>query len=302
VEALPAQWLARYLDHLRDERRLSPHTIAAYRRDLEQLMAYCESAGIGAWSELGPHAVRAFVAWRHHQGVGGRTLQRELSALRGLFNFLQREGVVANNPGLDIPAPKSEKRLPHALDVDQTGHLVAIRGDEPLVRRDRALMELIYSSGLRLAETVGLDIDSIDRHDATVRVVGKGSKVRVVPVGREALLALERWLQVRGQLASPQEQALFVSQRGQRLSPRSVQQRMQEWGVKQGITSRVHPHMLRHSFASHILESSGDLRAVQELLGHSDIATTQIYTHLDFQHLARVYDAAHPRARKRRNE
>jgi integrase/recombinase XerC len=302
MEVAAAQWLARYLDHLRDERRLSPHTLSAYRRDLDRLMAYCEGAGIGAWPELDPQAVRAFVAWRHRQGVGGRTLARELSALRGLFGFLQREGVVVNNPGLDIPAPRSEKRLPNALDVEQTGHLVAIAGDEPLVRRDRALLEIIYSSGLRLAETLGLDIDSIDRQDATVRVVGKGSKARVVPVGREALKALERWLQVRPQLALPQERALFVSQRGNRLSARSVQQRMQEWGIKQGIASRVHPHMLRHSFASHILESSGDLRAVQELLGHADIATTQIYTHLDFQHLAKVYDAAHPRARKRREE
>lgn len=302
MEAAAAQWLTRYLDHLRDERRLSPHTLSAYRRDLDQLMAYCEGVGIGTWPELDPHAVRAFVAWRHRQGVGGRTLARGLSALRGLFGFLQREGVMVNNPGLDIPAPKSEKRLPNALDVEQTGHLVAIAGDEPLVRRDRALLEIIYSSGLRLAETLGLDLDSIDRHDATVRVVGKGSKARVVPVGREALKALERWLQVRPQLALPEERALFVSQRGNRLSARSVQQRMQEWGIRQGIASRVHPHMLRHSFASHILESSGDLRAVQELLGHADIATTQIYTHLDFQHLAKVYDAAHPRARKRREE
>ncbi|MCW8918268.1 MAG: tyrosine recombinase XerC, partial [Gammaproteobacteria bacterium] len=270
MEAAAAQWLARYLDHLRDERRLSPHTLSAYRRDLEQLMAYCEGAGIGTWPELDPHAVRTFVAWRHRQGVGGRTLQRELSALRGLFGFLQREGVVVNNPGLDIPAPRSERRLPNALDVEQTGHLVAIAGDAPLVRRDRALLELIYSSGLRLAETLGLDLDSIDRHDATVRVVGKGSKARVVPVGREALKALERWLQVRPQLAPPEERALFVSQRGNRLSARSVQQRLQEWGIRQGIASRVHPHMLRHSFASHILESSGDLRAVQELLGHAD--------------------------------
>jgi len=302
VEASATQWLERYFSHLQHERRLSPHTLSNYRRDLTRLAEYCEGAGIREWSALGPQAVRTFVAWRHRKGAGGRTLQRELSALRSLFNYLLREGVVQSNPGVDIPAPKSEKRLPNALDVDQTTHLVEIQGDGPLVLRDRALMEIIYSSGLRLAEAVALDIDSIDRHDATVRVVGKGSKARVVPVGREALKALARWLQVRGQLAPLEERALFVSQQGRRISPRSVQQRMREWGMKQGIATRVHPHMLRHSFASHILESSGDLRAVQELLGHADIATTQIYTHLDFQHLAKVYDQAHPRARKRRED
>jgi integrase/recombinase XerC len=302
VEAFAVQWLERYFNHLQHERSLSPHTLSNYRRDLARLLEYCDSVGIHEWQQLNSQSIRTFVAWRHRKGAGGRTLQRELSALRSLFNYLLREGVVLNNPGLDIPAPKSEKRLPNALDVDQTGHLVAIEGDEPLVRRDRALMEIIYSSGLRLAEAVGLDLDSIDRHDATVRVVGKGSKARVIPVGREALKALEHWLQVRGQLAPLEEKALFVSQRGKRISPRSVQQRMHEWGIKQGIASRVHPHMLRHSFASHILESSGDLRAVQELLGHADIGTTQIYTHLDFQHLAKVYDTAHPRARKRRED
>jgi integrase/recombinase XerC len=302
VNAVAAQWLERYFSHLQHERRLSPHTLSNYRRDLTRLSEYCDNAGLDEWHKVDPQAVRTFVAWRHRKGAGGRTLQRELSALRGFFNFLLREGVVVNNPGVDIPAPKSEKRLPNALDVDQTAHLVEITGDEPLVRRDRALMELIYSSGLRLAEAVALNTDSIDRHDATVRVVGKGSKARVVPVGREALKAIDAWLQVRGQLAALEEPALFVSQRGRRISPRSVQQRMREWGVKQGIEARVHPHMLRHSFASHILESSGDLRAVQELLGHADIATTQVYTHLDFQHLAKVYDTAHPRARKRRED
>lgn len=302
MEPAAAQWLERYFNHLQHERRLSPHTLSNYRRDLTRLVEYCDNSGIAGWQQLDSQSVRTFVAWRHRKGAGGRSLQRELSALRSLFKYLLREGVVGYNPGLDIPAPKSEKRLPNALDVDQTTHLVEIEGDEPLVLRDRALMEIIYSCGLRLAETVGLDTDSIDRHDATVRVVGKGSKARVVPVGREALKALARWLQVRSQLAPPGEKALFVSQRGRRLSPRSVQQRMYEWGIRQGIASRVHPHMLRHSFASHILESSGDLRAVQELLGHADIATTQIYTHLDFQHLAKVYDAAHPRARKRRED
>ncbi len=300
MEAAAAQWLERYLGHLQYERRLSPHTLSNYRRDLTRLSEYCDSAAIEQWPQLDPAAVRAYVAWRHRRGAGGRTLQRELSSLRGLFTFLLREGVVTSNPGIDIPAPKSEKRLPNALDVDQTAHLLEIEGDEPLVVRDRALMELIYSSGLRLSEAVGLDIDSIDRRDGMVQVLGKGSKARIVPVGREALRALAQWLKVRAQLAAPQERALFVSQRGGRISTRSVQQRMRHWGIAQGVEGRVHPHMLRHSFASHMLESSGDLRAVQELLGHADIATTQVYTHLDFQHLAKVYDSAHPRARKRR--
>ncbi len=302
MDAATLDWLERYFSHLQHERRLSPHTLSNYRRDLTRLTEYCDTAGIGEWDKVDPQAVRTYVAWRHRKGASGRSLQRELSALRGLFNFLLREGVLRNNPGVDIPAPKSEKKLPNALDVDQTTHLVEIEGDGPLVRRDRALMELIYSSGLRLSEAVGLDTDSIDRHDATVRVLGKGSKARVVPVGREALKALAAWLKVRGQLAPLGEKALFVSKQGRRISPRSVQQRMRDWGIKQGIEARVHPHMLRHSFASHILESSGDLRAVQELLGHADIATTQIYTHLDFQHLAKVYDSAHPRARKRRED
>ena len=301
MDAAALRLLEQYFAVLR-QRNLSPHTISNYRRDLTRFSEYCDSAGITQWQQVGAQAVRGYVAWRHRKGVGGRTLRRELSALRGFYHHLLSEGVVTSNPAIDIPAPKSEKRLPHALDVDQTAHLVEIQGDEPLVLRDRALMELIYSSGLRLAEVIALNIDSIDQQDASVEVLGKGSKARLVPVGRAALKALGRWLQVRPQMAAVEERALFVSKRGQRISPRSVQQRMREWGLKQGLDTRVHPHMLRHSFASHILESSGDLRAVQELLGHADIATTQVYTHLDFQHLAKVYDKAHPRARKRRED
>jgi integrase/recombinase XerC len=296
-----AQWLDRFFGYLQHERRLSPHTLSNYRRDLTRLRDYCDAMGIDDWQGLDSQGVRSFVAWRHRKGIGGRTLQRELSALRSLYNFLLRERVVGSNPGVGVPAPKAEKRLPRALDVDQTGHLLDIRGDEPLTLRDKAVMEMIYSSGLRLAELVSLDLDSIDRSDATVRITGKGSKTRVVPVGRTALQALGAWLKVRGQLAPPEQRALFVSRDGRRLSPRSVQQRLRQWALKQGLDTRVHPHMLRHSFASHILESSGDLRAVQELLGHADIATTQVYTHLDFQHLAKVYDQAHPRARKRKD-
>ncbi|MGM0593612.1 MAG: tyrosine recombinase XerC [Pseudomonadota bacterium] len=295
------QWLERFFGYLQNERRLADNTLKNYRRDLTRLQAYCEQAGIENWAELDSYGVRAYVAWRHRKGIGGRSLQRELSALRSLYHYLLRERVVGSNPGVDIPAPRAEKRLPRALDVDQTGSLLAIDDDSPLALRDRAIMELIYSSGLRLAELVSMDLDSVDRSDATVRITGKGSKTRVVPVGRQALEALGRWLRVRAQLADAEQRALFVSARGKRLSARSVQQRLRQWSLKQGLDSSVHPHMLRHSFASHILESSGDLRAVQELLGHADISTTQIYTHLDFQHLAKVYDQAHPRARKRKD-
>jgi integrase/recombinase XerC len=295
------QWPERFLQHLQHERRLSPHTLESYHRDLSRLQEYCDSVAIDDWSSLDSHGVRGFVAWRHRKGAGGRTLQRELSALRSFFNFLLREKVVGGNPGVGVPAPRVEKRLPRALDVDQTGRLLAIHDDSPLALRDRAILELFYSSGLRLAELISLDLESIDRSDATVRVTGKGDKTRVVPVGRMALQALAAWLKERGRFAAPEQRALFVSKEGKRLSPRSVQKRLRQWAIKQGLTTSVHPHMLRHSFASHILESSGDLRAVQELLGHADIATTQIYTHLDFQHLAKVYDQAHPRAHKRKD-
>ncbi len=295
------KWPERFLQHLQHERRLSPHTLENYSRDLNRLQEYCNAMSIDEWQALDSHGVRGFVAWRHRKGAGGRTLQRELSALRSFFNFLLREKVVGGNPGVGIPAPKVEKRLPKALDVDQTGRLLDIHDDSPLALRDKAILELFYSSGLRLAELLALDLDSIDRSDATVRVTGKGSKTRVVPVGRMAIEALAVWLKERGCFASPEQRALFVSKEGKRLSARSVQQRLRQWAIKQGLTTSVHPHMLRHSFASHILESSGDLRAVQELLGHADIATTQVYTHLDFQHLAKVYDQAHPRAHRRKD-
>ncbi len=295
------QWFERFLQHLQHERRLSPNTLENYRRDLTRLQEYCDTTTITDWQLLDSHGVRGFVSWRHRKGAGGRTLQRELSALRSFYNFLLREKAVGGNPGIGVPAPKVEKRLPKAMDVDQTGRLLDIHDASPLALRDKAILELFYSSGLRLAELLALDLDSIDRHDATVSVIGKGSKTRVVPVGRQALQALGVWLKVRGRFAAPEQQALFVSKEGKRLSPRNVQKRLRQWAAKQGLSTPVHPHMLRHSFASHILESSGDLRAVQELLGHADIATTQVYTHLDFQHLAKVYDQAHPRAHRRKD-
>ena len=244
--------------------------------------------------------MRAFAAAQHRKGLGGRSIQRRLSALRGLFRHLQKLGVVEANPAHDITAPKSPRRLPRSLDADRVGGLLEIRDDDPLALRDRAIFELIYSSGLRVSEAVSIDHRDIDLSDAVVEVVGKGSKARRVPVGRYAVEAIRRWLAVRATLAAEDEKALFVSRRGRRLSPRSVQSRLDQWARRQGLDTHVHPHMLRHSFASHLLESSGDLRAVQELLGHADISTTQVYTHLDFQHLAKVYDQAHPRARKKR--
>ncbi len=300
MDSSAQELLDRFLRHLQHERRLSPHTVDNYARDLRHLAEFCDSRGLERWNAVDVHQVRAFVAWRHRRGTGGRSLQRELSALRTFFNFLIREGLVGHNPGVDVPAPKAEKRLPKALDVDQVSRLMAIPGDDPPAVRDRAMLELMYSSGLRLAELVSLNLNDVDRKDAVVQVTGKGAKARVVPVGSKALQALADWLRVRGQLAAPDEAALFVGAKGRRIAPRTVQQRFRDHALRQGIEVSVHPHMLRHSFASHILESSGDLRAVQELLGHADIATTQVYTHLDFQHLARVYDQAHPRARRKR--
>jgi len=289
-----------FLRHLREERRYSPHTLTGYAHDLNRLLGWCEREGVASWTALSGHDVRRFAAELHRQGLGGRSLKRQLSAIRRYYHYLMREGLAAANPALDIPAPKSPRRLPKALDVDEMSQLLRPAGTDPLALRDAAMLELMYSSGLRLAELVGLNLDDVDRGDALLRVTGKGSKQRDLPVGRQALRALADWLRARPGLATPEEPALFVSQRGRRLSPRAVQKRFRERGITAGLARGVHPHMLRHSFASHLLESSGDLRAVQELLGHADISTTQIYTHLDFQHLAKVYDAAHPRARKRR--
>jgi len=241
--------------------------------------------------------MRAYVAARHRKGLGGRSLQRELSAVRSFFNYLRREAEVKTNPVVGVRAPKTARKLPTPLDVDEMGQLLNVNHDSPLAIRDWAMMELMYSAGLRLAELVSLNVDSIDLADNSVPVSGKGSKTRIVPIGRFAKESLKQWLKERNHMTNPGETALFISSRGTRISARAVQQRMKQWGISQGIDSPVHPHRLRHSFASHLLESSGDLRAVQELLGHADISTTQIYTHIDFQHLAKVYDAAHPRAK-----
>lgn len=297
-EAL-AGGVSRFLQSLRVERRFSPHTASAYSRDLSALLAYCAEQGIDAWARLDAQHVRGFAAQSHRRGLAPRSVQRRLSALRSLFRFLAREGEVDHDPAADVPAPKARKRLPTVLDADTMGRLLEFRADDRLDVRDKAIMELFYSSGLRLSELLGLELADLDLRDRTVRVLGKGRKTRIVPVGRHAVEALSRWLRERAAVASVEETAVFVGVGGRRLGPRIVQKRIARWARLQGLPEHVHPHMFRHSFASHLLESSGDLRAVQELLGHANISTTQVYTHLDFQHLARIYDAAHPRAKRK---
>ena len=291
-------WPERYLAHLAQERRLSALTVEHYRRDLSDFQHFCDAQDLSDWTTVRVQHVRAFVAARHRAGLSRSSLQRKLSTLRGFFKYLAREGKSEHNPAQMVQAPKGARRLPRALDTDQAACLLEQRPEDDLELRDHAMLELLYSSGLRLAELVALKLGDVDLMDASVRVTGKGAKTRVVPVGSKARVALECWLERRKPLALPEENALFVGRRGRVLTPRAVQQRLARWALKHGAEGRLHPHLLRHSFASHLLESSGDLRAVQELLGHADISTTQVYTHLDFQHLAKVYDAAHPRAKK----
>jgi integrase/recombinase XerC len=295
-----ARQLDAYFQYLKNERRLSPHTLSNYRRDLDTLAAFCDAHDLDDWRALNVQQARAFAAQLHRQGLAGRSIARALSAARSFHRYLLREGIAMHNVFTGIAAPKAGKRLPKALSVDQAARLMQIDGDEPLTCRDRALIELLYSSGLRLAELVSINVADVDLRDATVTVTGKGAKTRIVPVGAPARTAIAAWLKERAALAAIGETALFLGRNGKRLGARAVQLRLKQWSVRQGIEVPIHPHMLRHSFASHLLESSGDLRAVQELLGHADLSTTQVYTHLDFQHLAKVYDAAHPRARRRK--
>lgn len=298
-------WIDRFLAHLHSERRLSVHTVMAYRRDLAALLAHCMRRKLAGWSTLDNAEMRSFAAAEHAGGLGARSIQRRLSAARTFFGYLAREGEAGRNPAHDVRAPKAKKRLPATLDADQMGRLLAFRVYDDLSARDKAIMELFYSSGLRLSELVGLNLTDVDLADRTVRVLGKGAKMRIVPVGRYAIDALRVWLAERLKLSSAKaaaagdQNALFLGRSGRRLAVRAVQLRVDGWARRQGIGVRVHPHLFRHSFATHLLESSGNLRGVQELLGHADIGTTQIYTHLDFQHLAKVYDSAHPRARRR---
>ena len=286
--------VAAYLEHLTVERRASPHTVAAYRRDLARFVA---EVGDLAPGEVRSHDVRAFAGRLHGGGLSPRSIARHLSSVRGLFAHLARRGTLPGNPALGVQAPKAQRRLPGALDADQAAQLFAVEPDSDLGKRDRAMLELLYGSGLRLSELVAIDLADLDLAGGFVTVTGKGRKTRIVPLGGPAKAAIEAWLATRPGLSGAAP--LFTGRGSARISPRSVQLRVKKLAQQAAANDGVHPHMLRHSFASHLLESSGDLRAVQELLGHANIGTTQIYTHLDFQHLAKVYDRAHPRAGRR---
>ena len=296
----PQEDVDQYLTGLAVERRLSEHTIKAYRRDIKKLFDFSEQRGLMLWKGLNNHTVRLFSANLNANGLHAKSIQRILSAGRGLCQYLIQQRLITTNPFDDVRAPKAEKRLPKTLSVDQVTSLIEIDINDPLSFRDKAVMELFYSSGLRLAELCSLDLHDLNLADKIVRVTGKGNKTRDLPIGQQADKAIREWLMQRNSLPLKDYEAVFVSIHGNRINPRTVQQRIKYWAARQGIEISVSPHMLRHSFASHMLESSGELRAVQEFLGHSNISTTQIYTHLDFQHLAQVYDDAHPRARKKK--
>jgi integrase/recombinase XerC len=292
---------ARFITYLRNVRQVSPHTVSNYQRDLLSLQRYCDTQNKSAIDALVESDIRGWASQLRRQGLAGASIQRSLSAARSFYNFLGRENSLQRNPAASVQAPRKPRRLPKTLDADQVDKYLGFDTDTVMARRDSAMAELFYSSGLRLAELASVNVHDIDTHSRLLTVTGKGKKTRTVPVGSVALRAIARWLEVRPPAIgnTPDDGALFTSNRGRRISVRNIQARLKLQGRKSGMHQDVHPHMLRHSFASHLLESSGDLRAVQELLGHANISTTQIYTHLDFQHLAKVYDAAHPRAKRR---
>lgn len=293
------QRLDDFFQQLKVQKRASEHTLKNYQRDLNKLVSYCDNKDITNWPLLQQSDIRSHVATRHRQGLGSTSLQRELSAIRSFFNFLLKQRIVTINPAQQVQAPKQPRKLPKTLDVDQITGMLEAGAESSLEIRDLAIFELFYSSGLRLSELAALNLLHIDMKDLSLTVVqGKGGKSRSLPMGSKAAQALNNWLEIRQQLANETETALFVNNKGSRLGNRSIQLRLAQWCKKKGLSEHIHPHMLRHSFASHLLESSQDLRAVQELLGHSNISTTQIYTHLDFQHLAKIYDQSHPRAKK----
>jgi integrase/recombinase XerC len=310
MRSAPAEleWLKRFRRYITTERRLSANTDKNYAIDLDAFVAFCEQQGVDQWRKVDSQHVRLFAARQHAAGLAPKSIQRRLSGVRAFFEFLVRETLqakgradsprVTTNPAVDVRAPKAKRSLPVTLDPDQMAKLLEIPAGDAFTARDRAIMELLYSSGLRLAELVGLNLTDL-LPDDTVHVIGKGNKARIVPVGSKAREALAAWKQERASLAKPDELALFVGKNGRRLGPWGVQSRVAHWARQQGLQQHVHPHLFRHSFATHLLESSGELRGVQELLGHADISTTQIYTHLDFQHLARTYEATHPRARRK---
>ena len=293
-----ADSVVRFINLVEKERRLSVNTVKAYQRDLNRLLEFLDGRGVTCWSDIDNKCARAYPASLYQSGIAGTSIQRMLSACRSFFEYLLKNGVVSINPFEGVAAPRSLRKLPETLSVDELSALLSRHDGSAIAVRDQAMLELFYTSGMRLSELAALDCDELDFEAGEISVIGKGNKQRIVPVGSKARDALREWLDLRNELALKTETALFVNNRGSRISVRGIQYRLNQWAKTSGLGRRLHPHMLRHSFASHILESSGDLRAVQEMLGHSDISTTQIYTHLDFQHLARVYDKAHPRARK----
>jgi len=294
--------LDQYYQFLSVEKRYSKHTLSNYQRDLTRFSSWLDEQKITQWIDIKIAHIRRYIGQRHRQGLAAKSLQRELSSLRGFFNFLIRTQGLEDNPAQSVRAPKAGKKLPNTLDVDQLSQLLDVPTDDILDIRDLAMMELFYSTGLRLSELVSIDLQDFQIDHDEITVLGKGNKQRIVLVGKKAQTALKRWLDYRDQLAKQGEHGLFVSQRGNRIHPRTVQARLKRWSEQQAGDRHIHPHMMRHSFASHLLESSNDLRGVQEMLGHADISTTQIYTHLNFQHLAQAYDQAHPRAKRKKHE
>lgn len=290
-----------YLQYIEVVRGYSAHTVKNYRRDLDKLIEFCSTHNIDDISRLNASLLRQWVATLSRDKLSATSIQRHLSSARSLYKFLARSRSDLDDPTAGVKAPRTPRTLPKSLEPDQVNQLLNHPSETALMARDLAIAELLYSAGLRLSELVGANLNDLDRNEKVITVIGKGQKTRVVPVGGPALTALAEWMKYRpmGKEALGYDSPLFVTQRGKRMSPRAVQDRLRQLAIKHGMTQRVHPHVLRHAFASHLLESSGDLRAVQELLGHANIATTQIYTHLDFQHLAKVYDQAHPRAQKR---
>lgn len=291
--------VSEFLHYGRSVRRLSANTLSAYQRDLKLLSDYCQQQDLSRPEQVSEADVRALVGRQHRRGLSGRSIQRLLSSIRSLYAFHNRNAVKKHNPALSVRAPKTDKALPKAAEVDQLQSFLRISADDALAARDAAMFELLYSSGVRLTELVNVNIGDLDRRARLLTVIGKGNKTRSLPVGSKALSAIGEWLKWRPDFSpATSEPALFLSRRGTRIKPRSVQARLDYWCKQQAMGHKLHPHMLRHSFASHLLQSSGDLRALQELLGHANISTTQVYTHLDYQHLAEVYDKAHPRAVK----
>lgn len=292
--------IQRYLSHIASQRGLSPVTITNYQRHLNEFIALLDNTEVETWQQLDTHQVRLLAKELHQKGIKARSIATKLSALRSFLEYLVKNDQLTFNPAKGVSAPKLDKPLPKNISVDDMDQLLDIDGDDPLTVRDHCMMELMYSSGLRLSELVGINLQDIKLSQKEIMVTGKGSKQRLLPITKTAVDAIKIWLKIRPDFAIPGEKALFLSKQKRRISARSVQMRMEKWGLEQSLPSHVNPHKLRHSFATHMLESSGNLRAVQTLLGHADLATTQIYTHLDFQHLAEVYDKAHPRAKRKK--